>query len=183
MKFKTKWPGWKLGIGIGILVIVIADLTLGVVLVEMGREAPLEMAARRDQLSTTAKQLEGDVARGEKIRSELGTVGHDSDQFYQNSFLDSHTVYSTVDADIAAIAMKSGVKTNGFTFKPTPVANRNVSELDITTTVDGDYPGLLQFVNAIERSKNFYFLNQLQLTSAGPNGMRLQVDLHTYYRT
>jgi hypothetical protein len=50
-------------------------------------------------------------------------------------------------------------------------------------TVEGPYPALLQFISGIERSKNFYFLNQLQLNAAGPNGIRLQLDLHTYFRT
>jgi Tfp pilus assembly protein PilO len=178
-----KWAGWKLAIAIGVIVIGLTDVALAGVLVAVNREAPAAMAAHRDQLALTAKQLEADVARGEKIRAEMSSVGHDSDQFYRSSFLDSHTVYSAVDTDIASIASKSGVKTTGFKFTPTPVANRNVSELDISTDVDGDYAGLLQFVNGIERSKNFYFLNQLQLTSAGPNGIRLHVDLHTYYRT
>jgi hypothetical protein len=87
-----------------------------------------------------------------------------------------------VDSDIGAIASKAGVKTTGFRFKQSDVPNRNVAELDINTAVDGDYQSLLKFINGIERSKNFYFLNQLQLAAAGPNGIRLQLELHTYYR-
>lgn len=183
MKFAMKWPGWKIAIAAGIALIAVADIALGVVMYELNREAPEQMMRQRDQLADTVRRLDADIARGEKIRSELSSVGHDSDRFYQNSFLDAHTVYSTVDADIASIASKSGVKTNGFTFKQSAIPKRNVSELDISTTVDGDYAGLLKFVNGIERSRNFYFLNQLQLSSAAPSGIRLQIELHTYYRT
>jgi hypothetical protein len=183
MKIAGKWAGWKIATVVGVSVLLLADIILGVALWQLAREAPSEMVARRDQLETTAKQLEGDVARVERIRSELGQVGKNSQEFYEGSFLDSHTVYSTVDSDIAAIAARAGVKTTGSTFKSTDVPNRNVAQLDINMAVDGDYPSLLQFINGIERSKNFYFLNQLQLAAAGPNGIRLQLELHTYYRT
>jgi Tfp pilus assembly protein PilO len=183
MTLTGKWAKWKIAAAAGVGVLLLADLVLCVALWQMAREAPIEMAANRDQLAQTSKELKADVARGERIRGELNQVGKNSNEFYKNSFLDSRTVYSTVDSDIAAIAAKAGVKTTGFTFKPTNVPNRNVAELDINMSVDGDYRSLLQFVNGIERSKNFYFLNQLQLAAAGPNGIRLQLELHTYFRT
>ena len=183
MKLTERWAAWKIGAAVAVGLIVLADIVLCVVLWQLAKEAPEDMAAQRNQLADTAAKLEKDDARGEKIRAELGQVGKSSDDFYQTSFMDSRSVYSTVDEDIATIATKAGVKTTGFTFHSTAIPNRNVSQLDITMTVDGDYPSLLQFVNGIERSKNFYFLNQLQLASGAANGIRLQVDLHTYYRT
>jgi Tfp pilus assembly protein PilO len=183
MNLAKKWPAWKIGTAVGVGSIVLADVVLCFVLWQMAREAPAEMASRRNELATTAAQLEADVSRVEKIRAELGQVGKGSDDFYNTTFLDAHTVYSTVDADIDAISAKSGVKTTGLNFKQTAVPDHNVTDLDISMTVDGDYPSLLQFVNGIEKSKNFYFLRQLQLGSAGPNGIRLQLDLHTYFRT
>jgi Tfp pilus assembly protein PilO len=183
MKIKGKWASWKIGATVGVSLLVLADIVLCVVLWQMARQGPAEMATRRDQLARTAQQLQADVARGQRIRASLPQVGKDCDEFYKNSFLDSRTVYSTVNSDISAIAAKSGVKATDFAFKPKPVPNRSVSELDINMTVQGDYPSLLKFVNGIERSKNFYFLNQLQLAEGSTNGVRLQIDLHTYYRT
>ena len=183
MKLTRKWAAWKIGATVAVGLIVLADIVLCVVLWQLAKEAPEDMAARRNQLADTAAKLEKDVARGKRIQAELGEVGKSSDDFYQSSFMDSRNVYSTVDPAIATIATQAGVKTAGFTFHSSAIANRNVSQLDITMTVDGDYPSLLQFVNGIERSKNFYFLNQLQLASAAASGIRLQLDLHTYYRT
>jgi Tfp pilus assembly protein PilO len=183
MKITSRWAAWKIWVAAGIGVLVVADIVFAVALFQTLREAPEQMAAQRNQLAATSRQLEADVARVEKIRGELGRVGQNSDEFYNSTFLDSRTVYSTVDSDLLAIANKAGVKTTGFTFKQTNIADRHVAELDINTTVDGDYASLLQFVNGIERSKNFYFLNQLQLASSGPGGIRLEVQLHTFCRT
>jgi Tfp pilus assembly protein PilO len=182
MKIGNGMAPWKIWTAVGIGILLLADLALCVVLWQASREAPEDMAMQRDHLADTARKLEADVTRGEKIRAEMGQVGQSSQSFYQSTFLDEKTLYSTVDSDIASIASKSGVKTTGYQFKPSVVPNRNVTELDITMTVNGDYPSLLQFVSGIERSKNFYFLKQLQLNEAGPQGIRLQLDLHTYYR-
>jgi Tfp pilus assembly protein PilO len=174
---------WKIWTGIAVGILLVADVALCAVLWQTSREAPEDMKITRDHLVDTQRKLQADIARGEKIRGEMGQVGQSSQNFYQSTFLDQRTVYSTVDADMSSLATKAGVKATAFQFKPTPVPNRNVTELDITTTVNGDYPSLLQFVNGIERSKNFYFLKQLQLNEAGPQGIRLQLDLHTYYRS
>lgn len=183
MKIKAKMAGWKLGAVVGISVIVLADIVLAFVLWQIGREGTAQMVLRRNQLAHTASQLESDVARGNKIKASLPQVGKDCDEFYKSSFIDSRTVYSTVDSDIHGLSAKSGVRTTNLHFKVTPVQNRGVSELDVSMTVDGDYPSLLKFVNGIERSKNFYFLTQLQLGQGAENGIRLQLDLHTYFRT
>lgn len=183
MKLRGKWPAWKVWIASGIGVLVLADVILCLVLWQMARQAPAEMATRRNQLAETAADLKRDNAHGEQIRAQLAQAGTESSKFYEDSFMDSKTVYSTVDSDIGAIAAKAGVKITGLQNHPTAVPNWNLSELDIGMTVEGPYPALLQFISGIERSTNFYFLNQLQLNSAGPNGIRLQLDLHTYFRT
>jgi hypothetical protein len=183
MKIRGKWAGWKIGIAAGVSAIVLADVLLAIVLWQMGREGTAQMVLRRNQLAHTAQQLDTDVERGKRIQASLPQVGKDCDEFYKDSFVDAKNVYSTVDSDISGLSTKSGVKTTGLTFKATPVPSRGVSELDISMTVDGDYPSLLKFVNGIERSKNFYFLTQLQLAEAAANGIRLQLDLHTYFRT
>jgi Tfp pilus assembly protein PilO len=183
MKIGKGLARWKIWTAVGVGILLLADAALCLVLWQTSREAPEEMEMHRAHLEVTAKNLETDIVRGEKIRSEMSQVGQSSQDFYQTTFLDQRTVYSTVDSDMVSIAAKAGVKATTFQFKPTVVANRNVTELDITTTVNGDYPSLLQFVNGIERSKNFYFLKQLQLSEAGPQGIRLQLELHTYYRS
>lgn len=183
MKIKRKWAGWKIAAVASISVIILADILLAFVLWQTGREGTAQMVLRRNQLAHTAQQLQADVERGKRIKASLPQVGKDCDQFYKDSFVDSKKVYSTVDSDITGLSTKSGVKTTGLTFKAVPVSNRGVSELDISMTVDGDYPSLLKFVNGIERSKNFYFLTQLQLAEAAGNAIRLQLDLHTYFRT
>ena len=53
----------------------------------------------------------------------------------------------------------------------------------VLDSVDGDYPAIIQFINGLERSKYFYLLNNLQLDTSNLGGIRLRLELRTYFRT
>jgi Tfp pilus assembly protein PilO len=177
------WQTWKKCAAVALALLVAADLALALFLVTMSRQRPDAMRAERDRLAMQARLLRADVVRGDKIRSSLPQVGKDCDAFYRGSFLDAATGYSRIEADLSGIASKAGVKTPGFTFKQKDIKERGVSEISITTSVTADYPQVIDFINGLERSKNLYLLDSLELASATPGGIRLQLTLHTYFRT
>ncbi|MGA8013961.1 MAG: GspMb/PilO family protein [Candidatus Acidiferrales bacterium] len=177
------WRAWKLWVGIALALVLALDFALAAYLWRASFQQPQALRAQRDQLALQAKKLRADVSRGEKIRASLPQAGKDCDNFYQHSFLDSPTGYSRIEGDLDGIAKKSGVKISGYTFKQKVIKERGVTEIEITTNLDADYPAVIQFINGLERSKNFYLLDSLRLTSASTGGIRLDLDLHTYFRT
>jgi hypothetical protein len=177
------WQAWKKWAAGAVALILILDIALVGYLWNASRLDSGDLTAQRQRLATEAKLLQADVARGEAIRASLPQVGKDSDTFYRESFLDASSGYSDIDTDLGAIASKAGVKTSGFTFKQKPIPGRGVTEISIATSVSADYPAIIQFINGLERSKNFYLLDVLQLASSGPGGIRLELSLHTYFRT
>jgi Tfp pilus assembly protein PilO len=183
MTLKTTWQAWKIVLGAALTLVLALDLALAGYLWHMSSEQPAELKAERDKLELQAKKLRADVDRGEKIRASLPQAGKDCDNFYQQSFLDSSTGYSRIEADLDEIAQKSGVKISGFTFKQKEVKDRGVTEIHIGADLDADYPAVIQFINGLERSKNFYLLDGLHLTSVSTGGLRLDLDLHTFFRT
>jgi hypothetical protein len=178
-----KWPTWKILIAASLGLLLAADIGLSVFVFQAFREGPETLRAQRGLLATQAKLLKADVKRGEQIRASLPQVGQDCDKFYGSSFLDGTTGYSQIDTDLAAIAAKAGVKTSGFSFKQDEVKGRGVTEITIRTSVEADYPSVIQFINGLERSKNFYLLDDLRLNSATPGNIRLELSLHSYFRT
>lgn len=180
---KLTWRGLKRWIQVGVGLILLADVALVVALWQTTREDRGDMTAQRSRLVAEAKLLRADVARGERIRASLPQAGKECDAFYRQSFLDATTGYSQVEADLDSIAQKAGVKTTGFAFKQKDVKERGVTQISITTNVAADYPQIIQFINGLERSKNFYLLDNLQLGSAAPGAIRLQLALHTFFRT
>jgi hypothetical protein len=183
MNIKIAWRGWKLGTAIALGVVLALDLALLGFLWRFSLQQPESLRGERDRLALDAKKLRADVDRGEKIRASLPQAGKDCDAFYQESFLDSPTGYSQIESDLDGIATKAGVRISGFTFKQKELKDRGVTEIQITTNLDADYPSIIQFINGLERSKNFYLLDSLRLASATSGGIRLDLDLHTYFRT
>jgi len=177
------WHAWKKWAAAGLALVIVADIALVVFLWKSSLQGPKEMRAERDRVAIQARLLRADVARGERIRASLPEAGRQCDVFYRESFLDGSTGYSRVESDLGAIAAQAGVKTSGLIFKQKDIPERGVTQISITTGLDGDYPAIIQFINGLERSKNFYLLDSLHLGSGNTGGLRLELDLHTFFRT
>jgi Tfp pilus assembly protein PilO len=174
---------WKLWVILGLSALVLADVALVVFLSQSGKQSEMAMRTERDRLAMTANLLNADVRRAEKIRASLPQVGKDCTDFYAKTFPSAAVGYSSIEADLDSIASHAGLQTSGVSFKPTELKDRGVTELEITAEVNGDYASIIRFINGLEVSKDFYLLNDLSLDSASTGGIRLQLKLHTYFRT
>jgi hypothetical protein len=179
------WTVWKKTIAIALALLFAADLALVYQLWQSSREGAAALSAQRDRLKTQAALLKGDVTRGERIRQDLSGEGREYDTFYHTAFLSADNGYSTIEDDLGSIAAKANLRSSGISFKQKELKGRDVTEIDISDTVEGDYPAIIQFINGLEHSKNFYLLSNLRLQSASTpgGGIRLQLDLQTYFRT
>jgi len=176
----ASWKKWTVA---GLAVLLLADASLAVFLWQSGQQGVDSMRAERDRLSLTAKLMRADVKRSDSIRASLPQVGKDCTDFYEKTFPEAETGYSDVEADLDSIASRAGLSASGVSFKPTELKDRGVTLLEITAQVSGDYSSIIKFINGLEVSKNFYLLNDLQLDSASNGAIRLQLKLHTYFRT
>ena len=177
------WRTWKILVGVALSVLLLADAALIFVIWQSSREGAESTRAQRDRLALQAKLVRADVERGEKIRASLPRIGKDCDSFYQDKFHGSGTGYSTIVADLGELTTKAGLKSSGLTFQQKEVKDHGVIEIGIRTSVQGDYPAIIRFISDLEHSKNFYLLDNLHLDSASTGGIRLSLDLRTYFRT
>src|SRR5271170_1888810 len=104
---KTNWQAWKKWVGVGLGLLLAADIALVVFLWRSAYEGPEAMRVQRDTLAAESKLLQADVKRAEAIRASLPQVGKDCDKFYEQSFLNGATGYSDIDKDLASIAAKA----------------------------------------------------------------------------
>ncbi len=68
-------------------------------------------------------------------------------------------------------------------FKQRDIEKRGIAEVELTTTVDGDYPSLVRFINGLERSQNLYLLDSLSLVAGQEGRIKLNVSMRTYFRS
>jgi Tfp pilus assembly protein PilO len=175
---------WKKYVGAFLSLLFVADFALAFFVWQGGREGPETKRRQRDRLVLQAKLLKADVERGEKIKASLPQVGKDCDGFYKADFLPASAGYSAILAELTEITHKAGLKSSGVSFQQKELKGHGVTEIAMKTTVEGDYPALIEFIHALERSKNFYLLDNLTLASGGSSpGIKLNLDLRTFFRT
>jgi Tfp pilus assembly protein PilO len=183
MSVSSHWKTTKTVVAVVLALLLTTDVGLGIVLWRVSRQTPEDTRAEVDRLTLQAKLRRAELARGEKIRASLPQVGKDCDRFYQSAFLDKASGYSALESDLNAIADKAGLRIFDRNYKEEELKNRGVTEVTIATGVEGSYPAIIQFINGLEQSKNFYLLNNLDLASDRGGEIKLQLELRTYFRS
>jgi hypothetical protein len=167
---------WALG--------VLLAIDLALVLVNWRAAAsPQARASQLQRLRAQHDLLAADVRRAAAIRKRLPEVQREYEEFFAKQLRPASSGYSSIVADLGAIAKKAGLRTGAVTFRQRDLANRGVVEVEVVTTVEGDYPSLVSFINGLERSDNFYLLDNLSLASNAGGSLKLNLQLRTYFRS
>jgi Tfp pilus assembly protein PilO len=174
---------WKTTIRWTLAVLLVTDLVLlGLNL----RTGPSVQERRREieQLQRQHDLLAADVRRATDIQKKLAGVQREGDEFFKRELREASSGYSSVVADLGSLAKSAGLKTSAVTFRQQELAGRGVTEVQVSATVEGDYPSLVSFINGLERSRNFYVLDSLMLASSSQAGsLKLNLQLRTYFRS
>lgn len=182
MSEKSGWQHTKKRITVALAILLAADVAAGVFLWRTSRQRPEQMRAEVQRLTLQSKLRQADVSRGQKIRASLPQAGRDCSQFYETAFLTPDTGYSAIAADLSSIADKAGLRVSDTTYKESETRTHGVKEISISTSVEGNYPSIIHFISGLEQSRNFYLLNDLQLTSAKGGAIKLNLRLRTFFR-
>ncbi|HEV8383483.1 MAG TPA: type 4a pilus biogenesis protein PilO [Candidatus Acidoferrales bacterium] len=173
---------WKRWVRIALAVVLAADALLVYANWSATDPAARAAAARLEKLHEEHGLLKADVERVSAIRDHLSEVQRDADHFYSQEFLPAGMGYSSIISDLGKISKSSGLGTSNVQFKERPLETRGVTEITVTATVEGQYVSLVRFINGLERSSNFYLLDNLTLASSTGGNIKLNLQLRTYFR-
>jgi Tfp pilus assembly protein PilO len=169
---------------IGLGVLFVADLALAGYSWQSSAALRTPMA----QLEADSRKLQllnADLERAEKIRHDLPAIIADCDRF-DASLLPASTGNSAITAELDELARKSGLQIQSVNLHHKDLAGRNLTQVDIESFVSGDYASIVKFMNALQRSQNFYIAQSLSLQSEAqgrPGPMQIGLRLKTYFRT
>jgi Tfp pilus assembly protein PilO len=172
----------KNAIRIIIGLILLAD----VVLVGVNWQLVSSPSAPGDEVRALRRRrdlMAADIRRAELIRSGMPGVQTEIASFMDKDLRPTTAGYSSVDADLEALAKDSGLQLNTIHFRQKTVDKRGVDEITVTISMQGAYPSLVSFINSLERSKNFYLLDSLSLDSSTEGLLKLNLELRTYFRS
>ena len=136
-----------------------------------------------NRLGMMEKQYRADNTRLERFKAELPADEKQWDEFFTTHFHPAGAGYSAVSEDLGDLSRAAGLRADAISFHQHSPDARGLMQVDITTAVEGDYEGLIQFLNKLEHSENFYVLDSLALASSSQGKLRLNVQLRTYFRT
>jgi Tfp pilus assembly protein PilO len=134
-------------------------------------------------LGMMEKQYRADNTRLERFKAELPADEKQWDEFFTTHFHPAGAGYSAISEDLGGLSRSAGLRSDAISFHQHPADARGLMQVDITTSVEGDYDSLVQFLNKLEHSDNFYVLDSLALASSSLGKLRLNVQLRTYFRT
>ncbi len=172
-----RWVRWGL---VGVLAV---DAVLLLIAWRSAASHPQSEQQALERLRERHRLLGADVRRASEIRRRLPEVERECNRFFEAELLDSASGYSSVVEDLGKIAGKAGLPANSVMFKQRDIEKRGIAEVELTTTVDGDYPSLVRFINGLERSQNLYLLDSLSLVAGQEGRIKLNVSMRTYFRS
>ena len=165
--------------------IIGAILALDVVLAVVTWRVDTDPRTQRVELNLLRRQhalLAADVARAQEIRKQMPGVEKQGEEFFNQNLKPMGSAYSSVVSDLGALARDAGLNTETMSFRQHPADRRGVTEVEISSTVNGSYANVVRFINGLEHSDNFYVLDGLSLGSGSAGELRLNLQLRTFFR-
>jgi hypothetical protein len=144
---------------------------------------------RQQTLASETRRLalvKADVERASKIRGTIPDILKKFDQF-EATLLPASKGYSVIAQELDEYARETHLIAEGVQWHQKDVTGRNLTEVNFDASVGGDYSGIVNFLNRLQRSKNVYIVDSLGVETGeaghGPVGaLRITLHMRTYFR-
>jgi type IV pilus assembly protein PilO len=163
---------------IGLVVLAALNLFLAarLALAWHGAHAEQPEVVQEQQLAYKAMEMQTVPLRGltgkvEQARTDAGT-------FYAQRI---PATYSAIASELGELAVKNGVRLTRVQYTQTP-ALEGLAEIRMDAALSGEYPGLMRFINGLERDKSFFLIGGLTLTGQQGGVVNLRMRVITYLR-
>jgi type IV pilus assembly protein PilO len=169
----------------GLALLVVADSGMTVFSVAKAtsmRSPQQELISQATQL----KLLQADVERARMIKRDSPVAKRDCDEF-ENSLPSAGSGYSVISSELSEIGGKAGLQIGSLSFHQNELEGRGISEVAVDAEVTGNYKSVVQFLNGLQRSANYYAVESLALSGEGagrvPSGtLKLALHLKAYFK-
>jgi type IV pilus assembly protein PilO len=147
------------------------------------RSGRQELAAQMTEIQL----LRADVARAEAIRLVMPTTKKDCERF-KESLPSTRSGYSLITSELGDVGHNAGLQISALEFHSADIPARDLTEVSVDASVTGNYKSIMQFVNGVQRSKNYYIVESLSLATdtsgvpGAPGTVRVNVHLKSYFK-
>jgi hypothetical protein len=125
--------------------------------------------ATLDQARTTVKKVQ--------------TARQEQEKFVSGYFMDRRTASSTILTEIGAMAKQAGITPREHSFTIDPIDGSDVfSMMTITANYEGNYADLVEFVNAVDRSRRFLIIDSIAAQPQQSGGLQARFKMNAFLR-
>ena len=145
--------------------------------------SPAELRNEVRELTNRLRQKRAVLDRTKAYVSKIQAGRQEGDQFLSQYFLPSGKAYSMVLSEILDLAKDAQMKVKETSWAKEPIEGSDtLSTMTVTQNLEGTYPQLIHFINALDKAPGLLIVESLQATpqSAGPLNVVLKVQ--TYVR-
>jgi Tfp pilus assembly protein PilO len=169
----------KRAVMVVLIILVLIDLAaIGVLLSPLAKSREAK-EAELHQYQQQFKDKEREVGPSRGMERKISSATGDITSFYEQRL---PAKYSQIDAALGKAAQDSGVHLQDITFKPDKKSVEDLERVQITLTISGPYVNDVKFINMVERDRVFFVIDSVSLAGS-TNGVQLQVNAETYFRT
>lgn len=162
---------------IAIAAMVAADLlAVGLLfspLVGSAESRRINMAELSMELQRKTREVQPLVGLDKKMVVAKSQIG----QFYQDRFAKRDSDLTT---ELGKLASANGVRIMQAKYKQEDPTGAGVVSVEIEGNFSGDYLQLIRFINAIERSKQFFAVDSISLAGESAGPVKLDVKMHSF---
>ena len=138
------------------------------------RKRDLEKA--ENDLQLKRKQVEPLMGMEDKLKK----ADQELNEFYKDRLPDRD---SSIEAQLLKLAKENKIHITTEKFEHNESELPELTEVNIAANVEGDYLGIIKFINGLERSKLFFILDSVGLAGDQTGGVKLALILRTYMKT
>jgi len=163
---------------IAIAALVLVDVATVAVLLTPLAGSEESRQQELNQLWVDLKVRESAPWRG--LDKKIPTAQRQIDDFYHDRFPAEDSAIST---DLGKVASETGVRMSAVKYTRKEAGLDGLERVEFEADLSGDYLQLVRFINALERNRLFFIVDDLELGGEQNGIVKLQIKVETYLRT
>lgn len=161
-----------------------ANVAAALVLFKPWGGSPEDLAQRLAALRKQVQQKQLVLQRSRSVLAKTETAHNQGDSFLKSYFAERRGAYYALVGELVRTAQQSGIKAKEHSFGEEPVEGSDDMEMvTVTGNYEGNYGDLLRFISALDRSRRFIILEQLNASPQQGSGLlNVNIKMHAFVR-
>jgi Tfp pilus assembly protein PilO len=162
-----------------LLILLVLDAGLLAYLFWPGGSNQASRRAQEQQLQQELLRKTREVAPLRGIDKKLIDTRADIKKFYAERV---PSYWSQISGELHKLEQANGISEQGIRYTAEDAGLPNLQRVKIDTTVASDYVKIARFINALERDKFLFLINQVSVSQQPAGTVQLQIKFETFLK-